>query len=206
MDLNETNIDAIVFDVGGVLLRTTDPEPRAQINAEFDLGEAGIENLVFSSTQGQAAQLGHITERQLWESIGQQLDLDGDISDLHSKFWAGDSIDTEITQWLKLVREKTEIKTAIISNYADNLIPDLEDRYQIAYLFQHITVSCVEGILKPDPKIYLDTLSSINAAPSSTVFIDDTLENVEAAKELGMIALHFRPETTLAKLKELVSV
>ncbi len=205
MEVIEANIDAIIFDVGGVLLRTTDPEPRAQINRDFDLGENGIESLVFSSPDGQRAQLGQITELQLWQGICKQLGAGNQLDDLRSKFWAGDTIDAEITQWLELVREKTDIKTAIISNYADNLVPDLTDRYKIRHLFQHITVSCSEGILKPEHQIYTDTLAAIDATPSRSVFIDDTRENVDAAEALGLIAFHFRADSTLADLKGLIN-
>ena len=205
MDDTKPNIKAVLFDIGGVLLRTTDPLPRAEINADYGLGPGGIEQLVFNSEHGQAAQLGQLTEGQLWEKVGVQIGQLDNITAVRDKFWAGDSIDLDIVDWLRQLKTETDITTAVISNYADNLIPDLT-KYKVLDLFNHVTVSCQEGVLKPNPKIYTDTLSTIEATAQESIFIDDTLVNVQAAQELGITALYFQPDQTLAELKKLVKI
>ena len=39
---------------------------------------------------------------------------------------------------------------------------------------------------KPDPAIYSILISNHNLSPKNTLFVDDKLENTEAAKELGL--------------------
>jgi 2-haloacid dehalogenase len=51
---------------------------------------------------------------------------------------------------------------------------------------------------KPDANIYTLTLDRYKIIPENAVFIDDKLENVHAAAQLGMHGIHF---TSAAKLK-----
>jgi putative hydrolase of the HAD superfamily len=56
-----------------------------------------------------------------------------------------------------------------------------------------IVCSAEEGIMKPDPEIYIRTLQRLGCRPQASVFIDDTKENVEAAIKLGMYGIQFTP-------------
>ena len=51
--------------------------------------------------------------------------------------------------------------------------------------------------MKPDPEIYRRTLHLLGRSPAETIFIDDSMPNVEAARNLGMQAVHFGPDTNL---------
>jgi len=57
--------------------------------------------------------------------------------------------------------------------------------------FDEIILSCDLHLIKPDPEIYRSCLASAEADPDECVFIDDTLANVEAARRMGMHAIHF---------------
>ncbi|MBU6447299.1 HAD-IA family hydrolase [Patescibacteria group bacterium] len=47
------------------------------------------------------------------------------------------------------------------------------------------------GLTKPDPKIYKYVLQKLDSKPESTVYIDDDLKNVKAARKLGINAIQF---------------
>ena len=53
-------------------------------------------------------------------------------------------------------------------------------------------VSGEVGLAKPDPRIFALTIERCRLEPARTVFIDDSLRNVEAGRNAGMHALHFR--------------
>jgi FMN phosphatase YigB (HAD superfamily) len=54
------------------------------------------------------------------------------------------------------------------------------------------------GLRKPDPESYKMILREQQLIAAETLFIDDTIKNVEAAQELGMIGLHLvKPATVL---------
>jgi putative hydrolase of the HAD superfamily len=52
---------------------------------------------------------------------------------------------------------------------------------------------------KPDPDLFQRALEVVGALPQQTVFIDDLLENVLAARSLGMRAYQFRDSPTLVR-------
>ena len=44
------------------------------------------------------------------------------------------------------------------------------------------------GMRKPEKRIYNTLLENINMRPENTLFVDDTLVNLESAKETGIIS------------------
>ena len=55
------------------------------------------------------------------------------------------------------------------------------------YDFDALVYSCVEGVSKPEPEIYLLALDRLGTAPGEAVFVDDQKDNIEASAELGFI-------------------
>jgi putative hydrolase of the HAD superfamily len=72
-------------------------------------------------------------------------------------------------------------------------------RQEFAWLgdFHHHTWSCELGIAKPDPGIYIYTCEKLGVAPSEALFLDDKIENVEAAQRVGLHAIQFTNITQL---------
>ena len=185
-------IQAVIFDVGGVLLRTEDRGPRQEWEKRLGLAPGGAEVLVFNSEMGQKAQRGEITEPELWCWIGSHLNLSPEeTAAFRSGFWAGDVLDKELVAFIRQLKERYQ--TAVISNYASNLRPELTHQFSIADAFDEIIISCEEGITKPDPEIFHRAVARLSRKPEETVFIDDFLHNVEAARAVGMSAVHFQP-------------
>jgi 2-haloacid dehalogenase len=57
--------------------------------------------------------------------------------------------------------------------------------------FDGFVISGVEGVAKPDRRIFQILLRRYRLEPAATVFIDDSPANVEAASGLGMIAVRY---------------
>ncbi|XP_046584444.1 acyl-CoA dehydrogenase family member 10-like [Haliotis rubra] len=53
-------------------------------------------------------------------------------------------------------------------------------------VFDVIVESCVEGVRKPDPRIYHTCLERLKVAPAQAIFLDDIGTNLKQAKELGI--------------------
>ncbi len=58
------------------------------------------------------------------------------------------------------------------------------------------------GMLKPDPQYYLGALRRFGHDPSRVLFIDDRIENVEAARGVGLAAVHMTGETVFKETVE----
>ena len=52
-----------------------------------------------------------------------------------------------------------------------------------------IVESAVEGLRKPDPRIYALALARLNVLASETVFLDDLGMNLKPAREMGMATI-----------------
>ena len=68
-------IQAVIFDWGGVLMRTADPGPRLAWDARLGLAAGSISRLVFESGDWRRAQLGQIGEDEVWSNLGARLSL-----------------------------------------------------------------------------------------------------------------------------------
>ncbi|MBX2997760.1 MAG: HAD family phosphatase [Caldilineaceae bacterium] len=185
-------IKAVIFDVGGVLIRTTDPQPRRTLEERLGLPEGGAELLVFNSEMGRAAQMGQITSLDHWQWVAEQLNLDADVLlQFQHEFFGGDYLDRDLIAFIRKLRPA--YRTAIISNYMDELTRLLGEVHCIADAFDLIVISSSEKIMKPDPIIFERTLQRLNLAPQETIFVDDFPHNVEGARAVGMNAIHFTP-------------
>ncbi len=190
-DKGSSPIRAIIFDVGGVLLRTEDRAPRQQWEAKLGLPPGGAEALVFNSDMGQKAQRGAISEPELWQWLGSHLSLTAaETAAFRTGFWAGDRLDLSLVALIRQLKKRYQ--TAVISNYASNLRQELTNPFGIADAFDEIIISCEEKIMKPDPEIFHRALHRLGRAPAEAVFIDDFQHNIDAAAAVGLATVHYR--------------
>ena len=189
-------IKAVIFDVGGVLIRTADHSSRRDWETRLGLAEWESEEIVFNSEMGQKAQRGEIETTELWQWIGRHLNLDTTtLQAFQAGFWAGDVLDTELVTFIRRLRPRYQ--TAIISNATTTLRQMLTTKYPIADAFDLIVVSGEEKVMKPDPAIYERTLARLGRQAEEALFVDDFAHNIEAAQQLGMATVHFRPDTNV---------
>ncbi len=190
-------IRAVIFDVGGVLIRTPDRSSRLAWEQRLGLAEWESEEIVFGGEMGTKAQLGEVSHAALWDWIGRRLVLpEEQFSDFRRDFWRGDVLDTELVDYIRGL--KPAYQTAIISNATDDLRRSLNETYPIADAFDLIVVSAEERIMKPDHEIYQRTLRRLGRSAEEAVFIDDNRENVAAAREVGMAGVLFKPTIDLS--------
>ena len=91
-----------------------------------------------------------------------------------------------------------EIPTFAITNFSwEKWVSCLPD-WPFLEKFDGVVVSGLEGLVKPDPRIYRIFCERYGLAPESCVFIDDSEPNIISARKFGMHGLHF---TDPAKLR-----
>lgn len=188
------SIKAVIFDVGGVLVRTYDQSGRRLWENRLGLPPGGAEAVVLNSEMGHRAQRGEISTEALWQWVAEHLNLGNDLPTFRQDFWRGDYADKILIDFMHNL--KRYYRLAVISNATDDLLVTLEG-YQLLRLFDIIVASAFEGIMKPNPVIYERTLNRLNLAPEETVFIDDAVANVLTAREVGMHAVHFTSDVDL---------
>jgi len=184
-------IRAVIFDIGGVIVRTEDLEPRRRWERRFGLPDWGLARIVFEGPVAVAASLGHADLDAVWEVVRQRLNLGaGELAQLREEFWAGDRYDHALLAYLRSLRPR--YRAGIISN-AWTGTRAFHQPHINGETFDTVLYSAEEGLAKHDPAIYQRCLERLGVAANEAVFVDDVPENVEAARKLGMAALHFNP-------------
>jgi 2-haloacid dehalogenase len=193
-----TPIEAVVFDVGGVLLEW---DPRhlyrelfhdevamnrflsevctMEWHAQHDRGipyESSCEELA-------AAYPEHSELIWAWAHRGEEMVagvIDGTM---------------EIVDQLK----SHGVRCYLLTNMEAVTWPQRLERYPFLGSFDGAVVSGLEGVVKPEPEIFKRLLARFDLSPSETLFIDDTRANVETARSLGMKAVQFKSPEQLRK-------
>jgi len=193
-------VKAVIFDFGGVLMRTADQDPRRMLAERAGMRLPELYNLVFSSESARLATLGKISSEAHWEIVREKLDMTVDEkASLIEQFWAGDRLDRSLVAHLRKLRKR--VKTGLLSNAWDNLRAMLEAEWKIADAFDEMVISAEVGLAKPDHRIYQMTLDRLQVEAGQAVFVDDFEENVDAARWIGMHAIRFKtPRQALAEL------
>ena len=74
---------------------------------------------------------------------------------------------------------------------------EIEKRYLFPSLVNGAVYSFDVGFRKPEKEIYEIAMQRANTKPQECLFIDDLLENIQAAKQIGIEGIHFRSSEQL---------
>ena len=203
-------IRAIVCDFGGVL---TTPLLHAFAAVQDDIG-VSAENLGMAMREGLAEgeelplfrlERGEISEDEFLARLEDGLEsLLGHRPHLHHfRHMFFDALDPN-EQMIELMRElrASGLTMAMLTNNVREWEPLWRSMLPVDEIFETIVDSAFVGCRKPEPRIYELTLERIGMPAEACLFIDDLHPNIEAAKALGMSAVHFRDnEQAIAEIR-----
>ncbi|MCJ7676163.1 MAG: HAD family phosphatase [Anaerolineales bacterium] len=183
-------VRAVVWDLGGVILRTADWARRSQWEDRLGLPRMQLTRLVFESEASRRATLGQVTDDEVWDSVTTALSLDSATGQqLRRDFFADDRIDATLMDFIRRLRARVQV--GMITNAWPGVRHALETTFAIADAFDPLVVSAEVGLAKPDPRIYQLMLERLGLGPAEAVFVDDFEDNVAGARWVGMQAVHF---------------
>lgn len=127
------------------------------------------------------------------------------------------AIDTYWERWLETVNGPIQETVDILlwlrsegypvfalSNYARETFAMTEEKYPFLKEFDGRIISAHEGLIKPDPAIFLLAEERFNLPRETTLFIDDSKANIDSAGALGFLTHHFNePSRLKTHLREL---
>ena len=91
----------------------------------------------------------------------------------------------------------------ILSNWSAETYEGMEDQYPFLKEFDGKIISGRDFLIKPDPAIYELAISRFDLIPEETLFIDDRLDNIEAAQKLNFQTIHLTDPSLIQELIEL---
>lgn len=179
-------VDAVIFDIGNVLLKfdylvaarrlaelagreeLADHRPVAAAKAELESGE--IDRAEF--LRRVRPEFGHTGSDEeflaVWQDIFEE--------------------NTPMTAFATEMAERG-VPTFLLSNISCIHVDHIEATYPVFGSFRDAVYSFRARVLKPSPRIYDVAIEQFGIDPATTVFVDDLLENVEAARAAGLQAL-----------------
>jgi len=199
------SIEAVVFDLGGVVFPSpldvfrvyerehglpnrfisevvlADPEHGAW--GRLERGDLGLEEFCDAFDAECAAHGGTVDSRDLMRAVGGGLEPRA-----------------AMVTAIGAIHDRGLKTAALTNNWADE--PGRGDRVSpTADWFDVVVESAVEGLRKPDPRIYLLVCERLDVQPPAAVFLDDLGANLKPARELGMTTIKVdEPEAALAEL------
>ncbi len=183
-------IRAVLFDFGGVVLRTEYQAPREYLAERLNMTYEDLSKIVFEGESGRLASVGAITTDEHWAAVVRRLGQPpSETGKIREEFFAGDVIDRSLVDYIRSLRHRC--KTGMISNgWAD--LREYVVRNQVDDAFDVMVISAEVGVLKPEPRIYQVALEKLGLDARESAFVDDTIGNIEAAGHLGMRGILFR--------------
>ena len=194
----------LIFDLGGVVV-DFDPEaawfPYVQRVPER---EAEIRALV-ADPEGPRARLGEgrISADEYFAEMERVLGVELDRGE-HRAIDASVLLG-ERPEMVKVLESlKGQVRLACYSNTHGLHWEHMLANYRCMALFEVQLASHLLWVRKPAPRAFELACERLEARPEECAFIDDTLENVEAARQAGMVGIHFRgPGQLLQELEGL---
>ena len=196
-------IEAIIFDLGGVILNIDYARP---VEAFKALGAQQVDDLYSKQTQTELFDLletGKISESDFFNALAafcppgtthHQLEL----------AWNSILLDFPLRRLQILQQVQLHYSTYLLSNTnsiherAFNAILQQTVGYpSLAVFFDKVYMSHRVGLRKPDPVIFQRVLDDNNLNPSKTLFIDDSPQHIATAATLGIQTIHLAEGMTL---------
>lgn len=186
------HVHTLIFDLGGVIV---DLAPERTLHAFSDLAQKPVEEIVklytiHSSFHGY--ETGKIGEEEFRNAVRKMFNVEADDSEI-DRCWNAMLVRIPPEKLSLLSRLKNHFTILALSNtnsihlsYINEVMlkgEALDSWFHQAHYSHRI------GMRKPDREIYQYVLNAHSLRPEQTLFLDDNLDNITAAKALGIEAL-----------------
>ena len=178
----------IIFDIGNVLLSFQPERFLKQYYDEKTMGD--LLTIIFCSDEWLELDLGNLTIDETINIFSKRNPHYKEEIYFILKHW---------TEMMTPIQENVDIayklkekgySLYILSNFHDEAIKEMYDKYPFFTIFNGGVISAYEHIMKPNPKFYQILLDRYHLNPHECLFIDDMLANVTIANRLGISSIH----------------
>lgn len=190
-----SSIKAVLFDFGQVLTLPADPAVWQQMLALSGLSEADLHREYWVHRHDYDR--GTLNSQTYWQAVaaGSQTTFTPDqmtaLIAADVSLWS--RLNLPMVEWAQRL-QRAGIRTGILSNIGDAMAEGLVARFDWISAFDHCTWSHALKLAKPEAAIYRCAAEGLATDPSQILFIDDKIENVEAAESIGMQAIQYHLE------------
>jgi HAD superfamily hydrolase (TIGR01493 family) len=178
-------LKAIIFDVGGVIVRTNLMRPLSAFAENAKLPPQEVWTTIQTDPLWRDWQEGRIVPQAWYEHLACRLRFSLSFEQFRSAW--NDVLEPEtILSDAFFARLAARYHLALLSNTDPLHVEHMEANYSFPRYFRARVYSCVAGVRKPDPLIYRRAIREVDASPGQILYVDDLQENVEAGCKLGV--------------------
>lgn len=191
-------IKVFLFDLGNVILPFDHYISAKKISKYTEKSPEDIYNIFFDSPVTNQFEEGKISPFKFYNCLKatlflNNLDYKGFVSIWSDIF----KEDRKMLQLIKILKRK--FKVFIISNINELHFKYIKEKFSIINEVDGVILSFKVGVRKPDSKIYQVGIKYAKCLPEEIIYIDDRLELIEEAKELGLNCIHYTGYRLLIK-------
>ena len=191
MAVSAPEIRAVFFDIGNVIVRFDPKVVARKIAWALRRHPVKVARYLWSSAAIEAIERGEMTASELFALFRGEFGYAGDYRAFR-KLWCDHFalIRPNAALLKKLARTH---KVYLLSNTNDLHYEYLRKRYAFAGQVHGAILSYELRMRKPEPRIYDAAVKLAGRPAGECLFIDDNLENIEAARRFGMQVIHHTP-------------
>ena len=193
-------INAVVFDLGGVLIDVRYARAIQQLQARCSADADVLQQTLRSASSLHRFERGELTPREFHAAFC-------DAGRLRIGFEEFCAIYCDIFEPVpQMIEAHREVRargmaTYIFSNTSELHFTHIQRHYPFVSQFDGYFLSYELGVMKPDDAAYAAVEKTIGCRASQLLYIDDRVENIEAGARRGWHALHHTaPAATIARL------
>jgi putative hydrolase of the HAD superfamily len=185
-------IQAVLFDYGMVLSGPPDPAAWARMRSIAGLGEDTLHREYWAHRH--PYDRGDLSGTAYWHKVaaGAQIELSSaQLNELIAAdvdLWA--QLNPPMLAWAQQL-QRAGLRTGILSNIGDAMSAGLLTRFDWLSGFDHCIWSHTLNLAKPEAAIYKAAAEGLATPPANILFLDDRLNNIEAAHAAGMQAIQY---------------
>ncbi len=183
-------LENIIFDLGAVVLEWKPAAIAERFTADVQLQEKLVSG-VFTHQDWLDMDRGVLSEDDVVDRVVERLQLP--VVSVRELFTITRESLQVIPETERLIEEayNAGLNLYCLSNMSVENYAYLQPRFDFFERFQGIVISGHEHLIKPDPNIFTLILERYSLNPASTLFIDDSAQNVAAAENRGIEAVQF---------------
>jgi len=188
--LARAGLEAVIFDVGGVLYRWHPRHLYAKLIADTNELDRFLAEVVTLDWHFQ-----HDAGRPFAETSAELIARFPEhraLIEAYGPRWL-ETVPGPVEGMLDLVHALADAGVPLfgITNFSAEFWPRFAAAEPVFGRFADVIVSGEERMVKPDPAIFALARNRFPVAPARTLFVDDRLENVRAAEAAGYLGHHF---------------
>lgn len=184
-------IKNIVFDVGRVLV-TFNPEEYLKKLGYDERTRQKIEEAMFKNPLWNEQDRGVLSDEELLSKfVANAPEYEIQIKEAFKKIAATIELLPHTMEWVKGLKAKG-YQLYVLSNYGEYTYEQTKHKLEFLSYMDGSIFSFQYKVIKPEREIYELLLNKFELKAEESVFIDDRLENVEAAKALGFSGIQFQ--------------